>query len=111
MPAHKARKGPPRRVAPSEDEVDIHASLFADDLEPVEDGGGIVTDMADLDMGGILEGAGKEGAGGSDDDEDDDLATWSARLQNRERRKKAKGGGFQALGMFQNPVKETRCYN
>lgn len=99
--------------APSENEVDIAGSLFANDFDSdsdsdSDDGVQNKNDSAskqpaDLDFGDLLNAGGEGGLenGGSDDDED--FITQQQRSSNRkapvsQTKSSKKGGGFQSMG-------------
>ncbi|KAL2023396.1 hypothetical protein VTK56DRAFT_2753 [Thermocarpiscus australiensis] len=100
----------PRRAlspAPSENEVDIAGSLFANDADSDDevDKQKPANPAVDLDFNGLLNTAGD---GGSDDDGgDEDFIALQQRSSNRKTsnlqgKTVKKGGGFQAMGLNAN---------
>ncbi|KAL1839044.1 hypothetical protein VTJ49DRAFT_6135 [Mycothermus thermophilus] len=98
--------------APSENEVDIAGSLFANDADTDSDndfennGARPSKQATDLDFGDLLNAG---GVGGSDDgsDDDEDFIARQQRSSNRKAnvaqgKSSKKGGGFQAMGLNPN---------
>ena len=94
----------PRAVSPalSENEVDIGASLFADDLDQPKPAKGADQDGFGFDADGIF----NEGEEGEDDDEAFIALQQAASFRknsNLKGRTVKKGGGFQAMGAYTTP--------
>ncbi|KAL2267666.1 hypothetical protein VTJ83DRAFT_4943 [Remersonia thermophila] len=98
--------------APSENEVDIAGSLFANDADSASDSGfenhasRTSKQDADLDFGELLN-VGGDGGSDSGSEDDEDFIARQQRSSNRKAnvsqgKSSKKGGGFQAMGLNPN---------